>query len=246
MIETDPAVAQAVTASRERTLRLLARVARQQGEGYELPSFMIARELYGSAVINTVTWADTYGGRRFNGHEQSLANYTGRGHDHPLNHGRPYTAPVARATLEAETTVARGLVSRETEPTPPAPTATDTRGGALHGCTCADCIQARARFDQEQAVPPVVRTCECEACEDEECQGECSECDNHGCAQCHGEGYSCDDHDCDYCFPDHSVRSCCGYCSECESHPNGVDHDGDVCPNCEYCSDCQHSCGDVG
>jgi hypothetical protein len=69
------------------------------------------------------------------------------------------------------------------------------------------------------------RTCECAACDDDHCQGDCEPCGNRQeCPQCR-----CDD-----------AYECCGYCHECE------DHHGDgreyMCGECERCSECSHYC----
>lgn len=81
----------------------------------------------------------------------------------------------------------------------------------------------------EETEPAPERTCECDECTDETCQGDCDQCDDHGCGQC---------------YADHEVSDCCGYCSECESHPSDVDSPRNYyCTQCERCSECEHYCG---
>lgn len=240
MIETEqaskpvdgPTVDSVLTAARDRTLRLLARVSRRQGEGYEMPSFAIARTLYGPGVINMETWSVIYGGRNFrnNRDESDIVHYAGRG----------YADPVTMIMLWDECPQP-GTVSRETVPEPAAPAVpvlvgADTRGGALSGCTCGDCTEIRARFDNAPT-----RTCECSECDDTQCQGECDNCESHGCEQCYGADYQCDDHECDDCYSGHSTCDGCGYCSECDRHQGDRDED-EICPNCSYCHQCEHVC----
>lgn len=69
------------------------------------------------------------------------------------------------------------------------------------------------------------RTCECSACSDQHCQGECEQ---------------CEDHDCEQCYHGHTVYGCCGYCEDCDHH---VQRDGyHRCSHCEHCSECEHYC----
>lgn len=83
------------------------------------------------------------------------------------------------------------------------------------GCDCDDCRRARGEDG---------RTCECNECTDDACQGECD---------------TCDDHDCQQCYRDHDAYSCCGYCPECESHMG--DSRDEVC-NLGHCHECEHNC----
>jgi hypothetical protein len=71
------------------------------------------------------------------------------------------------------------------------------------------------------------RTCECEACEDRACQGDCETCHNYGtCEQCHP-----------------NLRTCCGYCDRCVAcHTEQAEYGGDYCAECEHCKDCDHYC----
>lgn len=107
---------------------------------------------------------------------------------------------------------------------------------------CPDCdVRAATALRQELGLPadaPVrapetepapERTCGCEACTDEACQGDCNQCDDHGCESC---------------YADHAVSDCCGFCSECDSHPTDVDSPNYYrCGECEHCSECDHYCG---
>jgi hypothetical protein len=76
------------------------------------------------------------------------------------------------------------------------------------------------------------RTCSCDGCDDQSCEGECDSCDD----------YDCDQHGCS------SNYSCCSYCSDCDTHHG----DGDdrvitiQSGRCHhvYCTDCQHVCDD--
>lgn len=89
----------------------------------------------------------------------------------------------------------------------------------------AEVPEVQAPEHVEPEVPE--RTCECEYCTDETCQGDCDSCDDHGCAQCN-------------CGPD-SAYGCCGYCPECGSHPGDS---GDEKCNMGHCHDCEHRCDD--
>ena len=74
------------------------------------------------------------------------------------------------------------------------------------------------------------RTCECQTCTDDGCQGDCDECDDHGCTQC-------------YDPDDHGVLDCCGYCPGCENHPDNYrDVRNYHCAECDRCSECEHYC----
>jgi len=71
------------------------------------------------------------------------------------------------------------------------------------------------------------RTCECDACDDDRCQGECDSCEDYACGQCHG---GCQ----------HGWYSCCGYCPDHSVHHEaGGEH---YCRHCERCSECEHAC----
>ena len=108
-----------------------------------------------------------------------------------------------------------------------------------HGHTycCNDCDRhtiARLRaLEAEQGttpppapVPvPAERTCACDSCTDDACQGDCERCDDHGCEQC---------------YDGHTVYGCCGYCEDCDEH---VTDDGDDrCTRCNHCRECDHYC----
>jgi hypothetical protein len=111
------------------------------------------------------------------------------------------------------------------------------RDNGLNPC-CPDCDRAnlaRLREQGVQAAPvpaPVPdevlpdRTCECAACDEPHCQGDCEPCVNRqDCLQCR-----CDD-----------AWECCGYCPECEDHHGeGREY---VCEECDHCRDCDHYCG---
>lgn len=206
MINTDPTtpapkptVASVVEAITHRTLRVLGRVARQQGPSYDGPAFMIARELYGTEKINMRTWPSIYGGYDWGGDGSfnSLAHYSGRG----------YVAPVTVDTLVAEY---RGLptVSRETVEAAEADTPQVTRT-----CECDNCDYSTCSGN-------------CEPCEDHgctQCHGEDYRCDDHECDTCYDSHTTCDD--CGYCSEcdrhrgdrDESVVCPnCSYCRECE------------------------------
>jgi hypothetical protein len=106
---------------------------------------------------------------------------------------------------------------------------------------CAGCTAERAAMYRGRETAPVLpdmpepepeppapeRTCECEYCTDEACQGDCNECDEHSCAQCN-------------CGPD-AAYACCGYCPECESHEG--DGNNERC-NMGHCHECNHRCDD--
>jgi len=81
----------------------------------------------------------------------------------------------------------------------------------------------------EAPVEPVQeRTCECDDCIDDRCQGDCDHCDDHGCEQCYG---------------DHNIYDCCGYCEDCDTHPDSADSPHyHRCESCDHCSDCDHYC----
>ena len=78
-------------------------------------------------------------------------------------------------------------------------------------------------------VEPVERTCTCDACEDDQCQGDCNECGDHGCQACYG---------------DHDIYECCGYCPDCDEHPRDANSANyHRCAECDRCSECEHYCG---
>jgi len=61
------------------------------------------------------------------------------------------------------------------------------------------------------------RTCECEACENRACQGDCDTCGNYGtCEQCHP-----------------NLRTCCGYCDRCDMcHTEQAEYGEGYCAEC--------------
>lgn len=70
------------------------------------------------------------------------------------------------------------------------------------------------------------RDCQCAACPDVECAGDCERCEDRECEQCR-----CDE-----------AYGCCGYCPECDDHHgDGTDY---RCGECDRCSQCDHHCGD--
>ena len=90
-----------------------------------------------------------------------------------------------------------------------------------------------AAFPGVTVAPARERTCECDSCTEEECDGHCESCDEYwDCAQ-HGCG--------------RDPYSCCGYCPTCESH-HGEDDSSVVRVPCRrngehvFCTDCEHEC----
>lgn len=68
------------------------------------------------------------------------------------------------------------------------------------------------------------RDCQCAACPDVECAGDCERCEDRECEQCR-----CDE-----------AYGCCGYCPDCdEHHGDGTDY---RCGECDRCSECDHQC----
>jgi hypothetical protein len=83
--------------------------------------------------------------------------------------------------------------------------------------------------DEEEEQPE--RTCECDGCTDDHCQGDCDRCTDHECRQC---------------FDGHSDKTCygCGYCGDCDTHVEGdwpaYGYTGRC--NQDHCHDCEHDC----
>jgi hypothetical protein len=73
------------------------------------------------------------------------------------------------------------------------------------------------------------RTCECDNCTDETCQGDCDPCQDHLCRQC----YDPDD--------GHYASDCCGYCDECDTHWQDASPLDDTCDR-GHCHTCDHRC----
>lgn len=97
------------------------------------------------------------------------------------------------------------------------------------GICCPACDATRAtELRRELNLPErdeAVRTCQCDACEDEHCRGDCERCDDHGC---------------EACYRDHTTYSCCGYCEDCDAHVDSDMRD-EVCDR-GYCHECDHRC----
>lgn len=102
-------------------------------------------------------------------------------------------------------------------------------------CDADNAAALRRQLGLDQVAPVAVddpddeeeeRTCRCDACDDERCQGDCHTCDDHGCEQC---------------FADHTVYNCCGYCPECSDHMDN-DRNDYYCSECNHCSECEHYC----
>lgn len=109
-----------------------------------------------------------------------------------------------------------------------------------HECVARDADEIRARAtapplpDMPDPVPVHVepvqeRTCECESCTGEECQGDCDQ-----------YAVGCDDADCTVHRCD-GAMGCCGYCLDCDTHHG--DGDDDRC-NMGHCHECDHRCDD--
>jgi hypothetical protein len=99
-------------------------------------------------------------------------------------------------------------------------------------CTrCGDrtCVQCNpgGRVEDDDLDDEDERTCECEACEDRACQGDCDTCGNYGtCEQCHP-----------------NLRTCCGYCERCDMcHTEQAEYGEGYCAECEHCRECDHDC----
>ena len=105
-----------------------------------------------------------------------------------------------------------------------------------HATCCEACNRQRlSQLMAQGVVPPwetgeapAERTCACDGCTDERCQGDCESCDDHGCEQC---------------YSDHGTYDCCGYCPDCDTHPNQSDASNySRCAECDHCSECEHYC----
>lgn len=83
------------------------------------------------------------------------------------------------------------------------------------------------------------RTCTCDECTDQTCQGDCERCRDRECGQCHGDHG--EDYDCATC---HDIRGCCGYCEICDEHHDDQtnDYDRARCADCDHCRTCDHYC----
>lgn len=85
--------------------------------------------------------------------------------------------------------------------------------------------------------------CACEACEYRHCEGECAQCEDHGCEQCWGGDHAdhCDDHSCRHHYPEGcpDTTECCGWCEDCEAHTG--DGRDEVCDK-GTCHGCEHVC----
>ncbi len=205
MIETEPTPAvkptvdAVVEAARHRTLRLLARVSKRQGPGYNGAAMVICRTLWPN-LINATTWRDVYDGtdwiNEYSGWN-TLAHYSQRG----------YADPASAETLRDEAlgvTVSRETVAIAAQVDAEAPDRT---------CQCV-----------EECDDPLCQG-DCDPCDNHtcvQCHGEGYSCEEHSCDYCYR------DHSVDTCCgwcsecgthpegPDDSdTCSNCGYCHEC-------------------------------
>lgn len=102
----------------------------------------------------------------------------------------------------------------------------DVQNAATLRRELGNAAQAPVQVVDEDA--PQERTCACDACDDDRCQGDCDQCDDHGCEQCYGG---------------HTVYDCCGYCEDCDRHPDNADSPNyHRCGECDHCSECEHYC----